>query len=124
MIYGKTCVVCKESFTTDNHSRTCCSRTCRKIRKSSNTAARNVKQGRANAKPEICDGIAYIVLTKGKIAVIDECDVDLVCRYSWYAQSAGKVPNITWHAVATIKGKNTAMHRLIMGEPEGPTHAG
>lgn len=56
-----------------------------------------------------------IPLTKGKTAIIDDEDYELVSKYSWSATKSGN----RWYAKATIrKGEKQTtirMHRLIMG---------
>lgn len=55
--------------------------------------------------------ICLIPLTKGKFAIIDQSDYELVSKYKWYA-CKGKRSG--WYAIH--KSKSTIqMHRLIMG---------
>lgn len=58
-----------------------------------------------------------IALTRGKTALIDDADYDLISQYRWSA----KPGPWGWYAMAGIRrdGKNTTlyMHRLILGNP-------
>lgn len=60
-----------------------------------------------------------IQLTRGLVALIDDCDYDFVSHFSWHAHKVGN----NFYAVTTIhvKGKTGIlyMHREIMGDPEG-----
>ena len=60
-----------------------------------------------------------IPLTKGKVALLDDADADLVSSYKWHALPGRS----TWYATTTIKVegkyKGLYMHRLIMGQPLG-----
>lgn len=57
-----------------------------------------------------------IPLTRGLVAIVDDADVDVVTRYSWYAVSGGKQ---IWYAVRsishTVGGGAQPMHSLITG---------
>lgn len=57
-----------------------------------------------------------IELTQGKVALIDECDQEIVGGHSWHAAevSTGK-----WYAGAWGDGKTAYMHRLITSAPKG-----
>lgn len=54
------------------------------------------------------DETRTIELTRGKIAIVDLADYELVSGHRWYANEKG-------YAVTTIKRVNVRMHRLIMG---------
>lgn len=58
-----------------------------------------------------------IPLTKGMVALIDDCDYELITRYSWRAKEHGR----TFYAFA--KGKKIKqMHRLILPNVESVDH--
>ena len=53
-----------------------------------------------------------ILLTRGMVALVDDCDYELVSRYKWYADKAKK----TFYASTFINhNKHYRMHRLILG---------
>lgn len=60
-----------------------------------------------------------IKLTKGEVALIDDCDYDLISRYKWQLLNHGKRK----YAYTTYSVKNRTqhiyMHRLIMDTPKG-----
>lgn len=77
--------------------------------------------GAALPRPRLItvDGeVAYVPLTKGKVAVIDAADVPLVERWAWHAVQ-GK--HGAWYAQRSVQagGKRSfvSMHRLIMDAP-------
>lgn len=56
--------------------------------------------------------ICLIPLTKGKFAIIDQSDYQLVSKYKWYAHKSPRATSFYAHN----KGKKLIqMHRLIMG---------
>lgn len=56
-----------------------------------------------------------ILLTQGKVAVINAADWQIVAPYSWVAnQVDGR-----WYAVSRDGGGHTLMHRLIVGAASG-----
>jgi predicted GIY-YIG superfamily endonuclease len=56
----------------------------------------------------IVDGdIAYVPLTKGKMAIIDAEDVGRVSQHSWCIDSMG-------YAVARVNGKKVLLHRFLL----------
>jgi hypothetical protein len=58
--------------------------------------------------------VKYIPLSKGMVAIIDDCDYELVSRYKWHASSSaiGK-----YYARSSNKGNRIYMHRLITNAP-------
>jgi hypothetical protein len=60
-----------------------------------------------------------IVLTKGKVAIVDAEDYATLRGFKWYALFRDG----SWHAARTVKRngekRTVYMHRQIMGEPEG-----
>jgi hypothetical protein len=61
--------------------------------------------------------IAYVPLTKGKEAIIDAEDAEIVGRHNWCDSGNG----YAFTAVRLANGKRSLlrMHRLIMNPPEG-----
>lgn len=61
-----------------------------------------------------------IQLSQGKVAIIDECDAEVVANYSWHALCR---PKHTSYATAWIRDpqqkKKVLMHRVIMNAPQG-----
>ena len=57
---------------------------------------------------------AEVKLTKGKVALVDSKDLQLVHRYKWHAV----LNHGRWYAYTQIDGKRVAMHRLLMNPPD------
>lgn len=55
-----------------------------------------------------------ITLSKGKYALIDDSDFELISQHKWYA-----VETFKWYALAFQNKKSISMHRFIMGAKEG-----
>lgn len=62
-------------------------------------------------------GIHLVPLTRGKFAVVDSFQAELVGQYNWFAMKIGR----TWYAARNApKGSSRAtvyMHRMLLGEP-------
>ena len=58
-----------------------------------------------------------INLNHGKVALIDDCDLELISSFNWYASFM----NGSWYA---INGKAEKMHRLIMGVTDPQVRVG
>jgi hypothetical protein len=61
-----------------------------------------------------------IPLTKGRVALVDDADFEMLNKYKWFAESR----NRTFYARRTVtigigKYKNVSMHRVIMQTPVG-----
>jgi hypothetical protein len=57
----------------------------------------------------------HIPLTRGKYAVVNGCDVELVSKHKWQARpSKGN-----WYATTRIDGIEVFMHNLILGRVHG-----
>ena len=54
-----------------------------------------------------------IMLTRGRVAIVDDVDYELVRRHKWHAS----VDTHTSYAMSMIDGKHTTMHRFLMGDP-------
>lgn len=65
-------------------------------------------------------GVVEISLTKGKIAIVDAADAEMVNRHKWYAATCG---SSTFYASTKVheggKAKHVLMHRLITGAVSG-----
>jgi len=57
-----------------------------------------------------------IILTKNKVAIVDDEDYERVNQHKW---SAYKYNNRNWYATATIKQKNIRLHRFILNLKDG-----
>lgn len=58
-----------------------------------------------------------VLLTKGKVALVDDDDYERVSRYKWYAVFFGRKGYKCWNAQTRISGKSVLMHRFIMNAP-------
>lgn len=58
--------------------------------------------------------VGKVQLSDGTHAIVDPCDLRLVCDHGWYKNNAG-------YAVARVQNKLVRMHRLILGVREGQT---
>lgn len=56
-----------------------------------------------------------IRLTRGKTAIIDDIDLELVAGHSWCAHRERTRSIAKWSAGTSIGGKYVKMHRLILG---------
>lgn len=61
------------------------------------------------------DGVYELALTRGKVAIVDECDVDQISCCSWFAHFRDKNP--PWYAtgVPNSDKKQIRLHRFILG---------
>lgn len=57
-----------------------------------------------------------ISLTKGKFALVDDSDFDIVSKYKWHAELHMKTH---WYAFAQIKRKPTSLHRFLLQPMKG-----
>ena len=64
--------------------------------------------------------IVSIGLTKGKYAIVDAIDYELVSQYNWYTQNANGV----FYAASRIKGKIVLLHRFLLGLKFGDKRCG
>lgn len=62
-----------------------------------------------------------ILLTQGKVALVDDADGPLVSRYKWYAM---QVKPGRWVAAAKVQGKQIYLHRFLTGLPMTDHHDG
>lgn len=58
------------------------------------------------------------MLSSGKVAVIDDCDIGICSGYSWYSMRTHKSSQC-FYVAASIGGKTIYIHTLIMSPPEG-----
>lgn len=61
------------------------------------------------------DDLKRVKLTKGREALVDDADYELVSQHKWFAQRQDQ----TWYARASINGVKVRMHRFIMGVLKG-----
>lgn len=59
-----------------------------------------------------------IILTKGKIAIVDDEDFEWLNQWSWHFSSAGYAARRKWNKVAKTS-TIVLMHREILNTPEG-----
>ncbi len=64
------------------------------------------------AVPPEGEGVRYISLGDGRVALVDAADYEWLRRYTWRASGAG-------YAQARVGGKHVFMHRLIMNPAVG-----
>ncbi|HEU4344816.1 MAG TPA: HNH endonuclease [Candidatus Binatia bacterium] len=57
-----------------------------------------------------------ILLTRGKVAVVDDEDYERVSAFKWFAMSSQRGP---WYARRDVKRRAVLLHRVIMNAPEG-----
>ncbi len=61
-----------------------------------------------------------IVLTRGKVTVIDDADAPLIAGYHWTAMRIKNKTRETWYAKATGPGNTSIlMHRVLLGAGKG-----
>lgn len=61
------------------------------------------------------EGVCYIPLTKGKFAIIDAADYELVSTHKWCASGSG----CRTYAYCQMNGKTVALHRFLTNAPKG-----
>ncbi len=66
------------------------------------------------AEVSVSEGVRFISLGHGHAAMVDAADFEWLNRHTW--RPAG---GPTGYAMATVDGKRTLMHRLIMNPPPG-----
>jgi pheromone shutdown-related protein TraB len=59
--------------------------------------------------------IRFIPLTRGKAAIVDAEDYEILRKFKWHSLHNGKKT----YAYHSFGGKNIGMHRIIMQEPKG-----
>lgn len=70
-------------------------------------------------------GVREIPLTQGRVALVDEADLPLVCGVKWQAHNSRNDPGgECWYAAGFIGHSHATrlrvyMHRLILGVPRG-----
>lgn len=57
-------------------------------------------------------------LPQGYYTIIDADDFEIVSKHTWRLEFTGRNPELPY-PITTIKGKNTAMHRLLIGVSGG-----
>lgn len=67
--------------------------------------------------------MATLQLTQGKVAIIDDEDLERCLAYKWYANKMANRPQ-AWYAVTTVRlpdGRETKLylHRFLLGLPKG-----
>lgn len=63
---------------------------------------------------ELDGGDIIVSLTKGKYMLISECDLDILCNYTWYY-------NVNGYACSSRNGKTILCHRVVLGKMESTT---
>jgi hypothetical protein len=61
------------------------------------------------------DSVRYIALTKGRYAIVDAADYEVLNRYRWCVSGKGSRA----YAVRCHKGTHISMHRFLMKPPKG-----
>lgn len=62
--------------------------------------------------------MAQVQLSRGLTAIVDDADLHLLTGYSWYAKPIIRETG-GFYACATIGGKTTYMHRLLLAARKG-----
>jgi hypothetical protein len=79
-----------------------------------NYRGRRWPAGRREKVPEPTeDGVCYIPLSQGEVAIVDREDYEELSKYTWYVTRHGG------NKYACRKGKSILMHRMIMKPPRG-----
>lgn len=52
-----------------------------------------------------------IPLDKGKVAIVDQDDYQMLSGYRWYAVPMGR----NWYAMTSTSGSHVLMHRMLLG---------
>lgn len=66
--------------------------------------------------PDPVEGARWIPLSKGKFALVDEADFELVSKFTW---TAFVRPRVSYAMRRDENRRAIFLHRLIMGAPEG-----
>ena len=61
-------------------------------------------------------GVAEIVLTQGKVALVDAADLPLLAEYQWYANRLG---GKGWYAVGNNGPEKVLMHKVLVEAGDG-----
>lgn len=57
-----------------------------------------------------------IPLTKGRVAIVDDCDYEWLSQWKWHLQTSQRTNTV--YASRRANSKTILMHRLILGTPE------
>jgi hypothetical protein len=79
-----------------------------------NYRARQEPSGKRGEPPEPQDGVCFILLTQGQVAMVDAEDFPELNKYKWCAVRRGN----TFYASRGGRGKGILMHRVIMHPPD------
>ena len=86
---------------------------------SSNKACRNFQASRFINRPKVEQpkkgDIKFIALTKGKIAIVDAEDYELLKQYKWHSICSDG----SFYAYRCRNKKSISMHRMLMNAPKG-----
>jgi len=61
--------------------------------------------------------VKTISLSRGKVALIDDEDLEKVTQHNWNLERARK--GLCYYAVSALNGRKLCMHRLIIEAPDG-----
>jgi hypothetical protein len=64
------------------------------------------------------DGSIAIILTQGKVAIIDADDLERVRRYQWFACKDADTPG-EFYARGKVNGRSVPLHRFILKAKDG-----
>ncbi|HDZ37293.1 MAG TPA: hypothetical protein ENH62_03230 [Marinobacter sp.] len=60
-----------------------------------------------------------VVLTQGKVALVDDADFERVAAFKWYARQEKRRPHCWYATRSNGKNKTTYLHRFILDAPKG-----
>jgi len=77
--------------------------------------ARHVQWGKRGEPPKPKNGVCFILLTQGEVAMVDPEDYEELKKYVWCASRRGK----GIYACRRVRRELILMHRVIMKAPKG-----
>lgn len=108
------CAACGVELAPDAHKlRMYCSGRCKKRADDDRKNPNRIRRGLRIDPVFRADGTVLVPLTRGKFAIVDADDADLVLRYRWNALFSCN----HWYASGRVDGKQILLHRFLMNPP-------